>query len=110
MESNALLVLAYKKLCVGGTTLDPAQIQVNSTTLGHLATEISFGPFRYSLKFTKINQEVYRVSLNDLRDSLGYEGPKPLNTIDPTGKGGGNFPAGTRCFMSMPGGIVRVDL
>jgi hypothetical protein len=84
LDSNALLIVANKRLRVGATTLDPAQIQVRSRTLGEITTDIAFGDLEYSLEFTNIDQNVYRKQLNDLRTSLEYEGFRPSDTIDPT--------------------------
>ncbi|EHK98246.1 putative Mitogen-activated protein kinase 12 [Glarea lozoyensis 74030] len=69
---------------MGGTTLDPAQIQISSRALGEMVTEIELGDLQYSLEFTDIDQDIYRAQLQTLRASLDYEGFKPPETIDPT--------------------------
>jgi hypothetical protein len=68
----------------GGVRLDLSQIEVKTTTLNQLVTELAFGDLEYSLKFTDIDQDLYRAQLNNLRESLNYHGAKPLNTIDMT--------------------------
>ncbi|EPE30600.1 Protein kinase-like (PK-like) [Glarea lozoyensis ATCC 20868] len=84
LDSNALLIIANKRVRVGGTTLDPAQIQISSRALGEMVTEIELGDLQYSLEFTDIDQDIYRAQLQTLRASLDYEGFKPPETIDPT--------------------------